>query len=130
MPSDDSTASRAEPNAAAIDWPAELGRHRRWLRTVALARVGDAAAADDVMQEVSVTALQKGDQLRDRHASPVGCTGSWSWPRCSSADAKADARSCSIAMQYVSHRPMAWLTSPIRSVGFWPTSERQWFIKR
>jgi len=30
-----------------------------------LARVGDAAAADDVMQEVSVTAIEKGHQLRD-----------------------------------------------------------------
>jgi RNA polymerase sigma-70 factor (ECF subfamily) len=65
MPSDDSTASRAEPNARAIDWPAEFDRHRRWLRTVALARVGNAAAADDVMQEVSVTAIEKGHQLRD-----------------------------------------------------------------
>jgi RNA polymerase sigma-70 factor (ECF subfamily) len=65
MPSDDSTASRADSTAHAIDWPAEFDRHRRWLRTVALARVGDAAAADDVVQEVSLTALEKGHQLRD-----------------------------------------------------------------
>ena len=48
-----------------IDWPAELDRHGRWLRTVALARVGEPAAADDVLQEVSLTAIQKGHQLRD-----------------------------------------------------------------
>jgi RNA polymerase sigma factor (sigma-70 family) len=65
MPSDDSTASRADSTAHAIDWRAEFDRHRRWLRMVALARVGDASAADDVMQEVSVTALEKGHQLRD-----------------------------------------------------------------
>src|SRR5688572_27078268 len=49
----------------AIDWPTELAQHGRWLRTVALARVGDAAAADDVLQEVSLTAIEKGHQLRD-----------------------------------------------------------------
>ena len=56
---------RVSPRPIAIDWPAELDRHGRWLRTVALARVGEAAAADDVMQEVAMTALEKGNQLRD-----------------------------------------------------------------
>jgi RNA polymerase sigma-70 factor (ECF subfamily) len=56
---------QGEHAANAIDWPAELDRHGRWLWTVALARVGDAAAADDVLQEVSLTALAKGYQLRD-----------------------------------------------------------------
>lgn len=65
MPKDDSPVRQREPAANPIDWSAELERHGRWLRTVALARVGDAAAADDVMQEVSITALQKGNQLRD-----------------------------------------------------------------
>jgi RNA polymerase sigma-70 factor (ECF subfamily) len=54
-----------QPDGNAIDWPVELARHGRWLRTVALARVGDAAAADDVLQEVSMTAIEKGHQLRD-----------------------------------------------------------------
>lgn len=65
MPNDDSPVRQHEPAANPIDWSAELQRHGRWLRTVALARVGDAVAADDVMQEVSITALQKGRQLRD-----------------------------------------------------------------
>jgi len=65
MPRDDSTVRRSEPAANPIDWPAELDRHGRWLRTVALARVGEAAAADDVLQDVSMTALEKGHQLRD-----------------------------------------------------------------
>ncbi|HEX3600379.1 MAG TPA: sigma-70 family RNA polymerase sigma factor [Lacipirellulaceae bacterium] len=65
MPNDDSTVRQGEHAANAIDWPAEFDRHGRWLRTVALARVGDAAAADDVLQEVSLTALAKGHQLRD-----------------------------------------------------------------
>lgn len=65
MPNDDSTARPQQPPANAIDWPAELDRHGRWLRTVALARLGDAAAADDVLQEVSIAAIEKGHQLRD-----------------------------------------------------------------
>ena len=65
MPHDDKTVRPGEPAADPIDWPAELDRHGRWLRTVALARVGEAAAADDVLQEVSMTALEKGNQLRD-----------------------------------------------------------------
>jgi RNA polymerase sigma factor (sigma-70 family) len=65
MPRDDSTVRPSEPAANRLDWSAELDRHGRWLRTVALARVGEAAAADDVMQDVAVTALEKGNQLRD-----------------------------------------------------------------
>src|SRR6187402_2715663 len=60
MPRDESIMTRSQTGAGPIDWPAELERHGRWLRTVALARVGDAAAADDVMQEVATAALEKG----------------------------------------------------------------------
>jgi len=56
---------RSEPGDDRIDWPAVLAQHGRWLRTVVLARVGDGAAADDVMQEVAVSAVEKGHQLRD-----------------------------------------------------------------
>ena len=65
MPREKPTVTRSDTGADPIDWPAELGRHGRWLRTVALARVGDAAAADDVMQEVAAAAVEKGHQLRD-----------------------------------------------------------------
>jgi RNA polymerase sigma-70 factor, ECF subfamily len=65
MPRDDSTVRPGKPAANRLDWPAELDRHGRWLRTVALARVGEAAAADDVMQDVAMIALTKGNQLRD-----------------------------------------------------------------
>jgi RNA polymerase sigma-70 factor (ECF subfamily) len=65
MPHDKPTVRQSETVANSIDWLAELDRHGRWLRTVALARVGETAAADDVLQEVSMTALEKGNQLRD-----------------------------------------------------------------
>jgi RNA polymerase sigma factor (sigma-70 family) len=65
MPRDEPTVTRSHTGAGPIDWSAELERHGRWLRTVALARVGEAAAADDVMQEVAKAAVEKGHQLRD-----------------------------------------------------------------
>jgi RNA polymerase sigma-70 factor (ECF subfamily) len=62
--------ARHDPNErqtgpATIDWSAALAEHGRWLRTVVLARVGDFAAADDVLQEVATAAVTKGHQLRD-----------------------------------------------------------------
>ena len=65
MPRDETIAMRSQTGAVPIDWPAELERHGRWLRTVALARVGDATAADDILQEVAAAAVHKGHQLRD-----------------------------------------------------------------
>jgi len=65
MPRDDPSVTRSQAGADPIDWPAVLDQHGRWLRTVALARVGDAAAADDVMQEVAMAAVEKGQQLRE-----------------------------------------------------------------
>jgi len=43
----------------AIDWPAALVEHRRWLRTVVLARLGDASSVDDVLQELALAAVQR-----------------------------------------------------------------------
>ncbi len=65
MARDEQTKPPGTPHAAGVNWADELSRHGRWLRTVALARVGEAAAADDVMQEVATAAVAKGHQLRD-----------------------------------------------------------------
>jgi RNA polymerase sigma-70 factor, ECF subfamily len=48
-----------------IDWQTALERHDRWLRTVALARVGEAAAVDEVMQEVALAAIRQQAPLVD-----------------------------------------------------------------
>jgi RNA polymerase sigma-70 factor (ECF subfamily) len=66
MAREDPTVRHSEQTAKPIDWPAELARHGRWLRTVALSRVGEWSAADDVMQEVATAAIAKGHQLRER----------------------------------------------------------------
>ena len=104
MPRDKSIVTRSQTGAGPIDWPAELERHGRWLRTVALARVGDAAAADDVMQEVATAAVQKGHQLRDPNS-----VAAWlyrlvgRWLRCSIGVAKAGGGSWSSDMP-IEHR--------------------------
>lgn len=48
-----------------IDWEQVLEQHRGWLRTVVLARVGEPQAVDDVMQEISVAAVQQRRPLND-----------------------------------------------------------------
>jgi RNA polymerase sigma-70 factor (ECF subfamily) len=61
----DPRARHSEPAEKGIDWSATLAEHRRWLRTVVLARMGDPTAADDVLQDVAMAAVKKGHQLRD-----------------------------------------------------------------
>jgi RNA polymerase sigma factor (sigma-70 family) len=65
MALDDPTQRSNEPVTSSIDWPAALAVHGRWLRTVALARVGDGHAADEVLQDVAVAAMAGGHRLRD-----------------------------------------------------------------
>ena len=64
-PAEDRGAQRAAADVAAIDWPAELARHDRWLRTVVAARLGHRAAVDEVLQEVSLAVLRQQAPLRD-----------------------------------------------------------------
>jgi RNA polymerase sigma-70 factor (ECF subfamily) len=65
MARDDTTQRRSHGPGQRVDWPAALVEHRGWLRTVVLARVGEASAVDDVLQEVAATAIEKGHLLRD-----------------------------------------------------------------
>ena len=48
-----------------IDWHQALAEHDRWLRTVVAARVGERAAIDEVMQEVSLAAIRQQAPLVD-----------------------------------------------------------------
>lgn len=57
----------ADPaGSKAIDWPAELARHDRWLRTVVLARVGQLEVVDEVMQELALAVVRQRAPLADR----------------------------------------------------------------
>lgn len=48
-----------------IDWQAALTQHQRWLRTVALARLQEPQAVEEVMQEVSLAAVKQAAPLTD-----------------------------------------------------------------
>src|SRR5687768_15023560 len=52
-------------NLPAIDWPAALAQHDRWLRTVVLARLQEPQAADEVLQEVALAAVRQAAPLSD-----------------------------------------------------------------
>ncbi len=64
-PAEDPGTRQAAADVAAIDWPAELARHERWLRTVVAARLGQRSAVDEVLQEVSLAVLRQQAPLRD-----------------------------------------------------------------
>ena len=48
-----------------IDWETALREHESWLKTVIAARVGEAAAIDEVWQEVSLAAVKQQAPLLD-----------------------------------------------------------------
>ena len=48
-----------------ISWQTALAQHDRWLRTVVHARVGQAGAVDEVMQEVALAAIRQQAPLLD-----------------------------------------------------------------
>lgn len=55
-----------------IDWQDALGRHERWLRAVVFARCGEAAAVDEILQEVSLAAVRQSAPLQE-----IEKLGSW-----------------------------------------------------
>lgn len=52
-------------NPHKIDWQAALAEHDRWLRLVVLARLGEPAALEDVMQDLAVEVAKGTSRLRD-----------------------------------------------------------------
>jgi RNA polymerase sigma factor (sigma-70 family) len=57
---------RAEPlRSRSVDWRRALAEHDRWLRTVVVARLGEAQAVDEVMQEVALAAVAQRAPLDD-----------------------------------------------------------------
>ncbi|MDO5554610.1 MAG: RNA polymerase sigma factor [Planctomycetia bacterium] len=63
---DDDELLTGAPDGPAIDWEAALEENATWLRTVIAARVGEAAAVDDVFQEVSLAAIRQKAPISDR----------------------------------------------------------------
>ena len=52
-------------NGHPIDWSGVLAAHGRWLRTVVFARSRDADAVDEIMQDVSLAALEQKAPIDD-----------------------------------------------------------------
>lgn len=52
-------------NEPTIDWPAALAQHDRWLRTVALARLQESQAVEEVIQEVALAAVRQSAPIAD-----------------------------------------------------------------
>lgn len=61
----DAAASQSGSDGSVVDWADALARHARWLRTVLWARLGDAESVEEVMQEVSLAAVQQKAPLGD-----------------------------------------------------------------
>lgn len=59
------TTAELSRRPLAVDWQAALAQHDRWLRTVVLARTGEAQAVDEVMQEVALAAVAQQAPLAD-----------------------------------------------------------------
>lgn len=49
----------------AIDWPMELQRHGRWLRSVLVVRSRESGIVEELFQEVALTALRDGHAVRE-----------------------------------------------------------------
>jgi RNA polymerase sigma factor (sigma-70 family) len=59
------TKSNGSTPTANIDWQLALAQHDRWLRTVVAARLGQASAIDEVMQEVALAAVRQHAPISD-----------------------------------------------------------------
>jgi RNA polymerase sigma factor (sigma-70 family) len=49
----------------AIDWPLEIQRHGRWLRSVLVVRSREPGVVEELFQEVALTALRDGHGVKD-----------------------------------------------------------------
>jgi len=65
MTSLDHRTETADAASPPIDWSAALQRNERWLRTVVRARLGEAQAVDEVMQEVALAAVAQRAPIAD-----------------------------------------------------------------
>lgn len=64
QPESASSDSQSAPPTP-VDWPSALVEHRQWLWTVVLARLGDASAAEEVLQQVALAAAEHAGRIRD-----------------------------------------------------------------
>jgi RNA polymerase sigma-70 factor (ECF subfamily) len=61
MTSSNAMPAAARPSDDGFDWAGALAKHDGWLRAVVLARLGEPQALDEVMQEISLAAIERSD---------------------------------------------------------------------
>tara|TARA_R110002072_G_scaffold302999_3_gene491146 strand:+ start:89626 stop:90243 length:618 start_codon:yes stop_codon:yes gene_type:complete len=64
--SDNNSAAQPPDREPAIDWPLELQRHGRWLRSVLVVRSRESGVVEELFQEVALIALRDGHGVRDK----------------------------------------------------------------
>jgi len=64
-PMNTQVAEDGDPDQPPIDWQAVLAQNQRWLRTVVYARLGNADAVDEVLQEIALAVVKNSAPLRD-----------------------------------------------------------------
>jgi RNA polymerase sigma-70 factor (ECF subfamily) len=70
-PSTSAAGPSQSEGSSRVDWAAVLAQNERWLRTVVYSRVGEAQAVDDVMQEVSLAAVEQRAPVADPNKVPA-----------------------------------------------------------
>lgn len=65
--SDNNSAAQPPSISPAIDWPLELQRHGRWLRSVLVIRSRESGVVEELFQEVALAALRDGHTVKENH---------------------------------------------------------------
>ncbi len=69
--SNNNSPAQAPGVRPAIDWPLELQRHGRWLRSVLVVRSRESGVVEELFQEVALTALRDGHAVKnEQKAAP------------------------------------------------------------
>jgi RNA polymerase sigma factor (sigma-70 family) len=110
-----------------IDWQTVLAHHDRWLRTVVLARVGEAGAVDEVMQEVALAAISGRAPILDSMR-----VGPWLYRvalRQSLMYRRKQGRRRKLAVRYAERRPMDSFSRSVDPLQWLLADERQSLVR-
>ena len=112
-----------------IDWPLELQRNGRWLRSVIHARCGEPQAVEEIFQEVATAAIAQKSPLQD--ASKVG---SWLYQlavRQSLLYRRKLGRKRKLEQNYAERgQPLLERREPVDPLGWLLASERRKLIRQ
>lgn len=127
--SEENATSSQKDGTPQIDWPLELERNGRWLRTVIRARCGEPQAVEEIFQEVAAAAIAQKSPLQD--ASKVG---SWLYQlavRQSLLYRRKLGRKRKLEQNYAERgQPLLERREPVDPLGWLLASERRKLIRQ